>query len=50
MIVDPWGEIVGELGGEGEGVLVADIDISAVADARGRVPALAERAHIFVIR
>jgi predicted amidohydrolase len=41
MIVDPWGTIVGELGGEGEGVLVADIDPNAVAEARGRVPALA---------
>jgi predicted amidohydrolase len=41
MIVDPWGKILGQLGGEGEGVLVADIDPEAVAEARGRVPALA---------
>ncbi|MBI4923670.1 MAG: carbon-nitrogen hydrolase family protein [Devosia nanyangense] len=41
MIVDPWGKILGELGGEGAGVLVADIDPEAVAEARGRVPALA---------
>jgi predicted amidohydrolase len=41
MIIDPWGRILGEHGGEGEGVLVADIDIKAVAEARGRVPALA---------
>jgi predicted amidohydrolase len=41
MIVDPWGKIVGELGGEGPGVLVADIVAKAVAEARGRVPALA---------
>jgi len=41
MIIDPWGKIIGELGGEGEGVLVADIDAKAVAEARGRVPALA---------
>ncbi|MEO6015130.1 MAG: carbon-nitrogen hydrolase family protein [Devosia sp.] len=41
MIVDPWGNILGRLGGEGAGVLVADIDIKAVAEARGRVPALA---------
>ena len=41
MIIDPWGKILGELGGEGEGVLVADIDLAAVAEARGRVPALA---------
>jgi predicted amidohydrolase len=41
MIVDPWGRILGQLGGDGPGVLVADLDLSAVADARGRVPALA---------
>ncbi len=41
MIVDPWGKIVGELGGEGAGILVADIDPKAVAEVRSRVPALA---------
>lgn len=41
MIVDPWGKILGQLGGNGPGVLVADIDTAAVAEARGRVPALA---------
>ena len=41
MIIDPWGKILGQLGGTGAGVLVADIDLATVADARGRVPALA---------
>ena len=41
MIVDPWGKILGQLGGEGAGVLVAEIDPKAVAEARGRIPALA---------
>ena len=41
MVVDPWGRILGQLGAEGEGVLCADIDVRAVAEARGRVPALA---------
>jgi len=41
MIVDPWGKILGELDGETPGVLVTDIDPAAVAEARGRVPALA---------
>jgi predicted amidohydrolase len=41
LVVDPWGKIIGELGSEGEGVLVADLDLKAVAEARGRVPALA---------
>ncbi len=41
MIVDPWGCVLGQLGGDGAGVLVADIDLAAVAEARGRLPALA---------
>ena len=41
MIIDPWGKVLGQLGGEGPGVLVAEIDPGAVAEARGRVPALA---------
>jgi predicted amidohydrolase len=41
MIVDPWGKVLGELGGQEPGVLVADIDPKAVAEARERVPALA---------
>jgi predicted amidohydrolase len=41
MVIDPWGKVIASLGGEGEGVLVADLDLGAVAEARGRVPALA---------
>ena len=49
MVVDPWGTIMGELGGDGPGVLVADIDVKAVAEARAQVPALAN-AREFAIR
>lgn len=41
MIIDPWGRIVTELGGDGPGIAIADIELSAVDDARGKVPALA---------
>ncbi len=41
MIIDPWGRVMGELGSAGPGVRVVDIDLKAVAEARGRVPALA---------
>ncbi len=41
MIIDPWGRIVAQLGGDGPGVAVAEIDLGAVAEARGKVPALA---------
>lgn len=40
MVIDPWGRVLVELGGDGPGIALADIDPSAVADARGKVPAL----------
>jgi predicted amidohydrolase len=41
MIVDPWGAIVAEIEGDAPGVIVADLDLTRVAEARDRVPALA---------
>jgi predicted amidohydrolase len=40
LIVDPWGAVIAEMDGTSTGVLVADIDLSKVAEARGRVPSL----------
>lgn len=40
MIVDPWGKVLARLGGDGPGVAIADVDPAAVAEARGKVPAL----------
>ncbi|CDZ41968.1 Carbon-nitrogen family hydrolase [Neorhizobium galegae bv. officinalis] len=40
MIVDPWGKVLASAGGTGEGVVLADIDIAAVAAARGKIPNL----------
>lgn len=40
LIVSPWGEIIAELEGTEPGLLVADIDLSEVADARRRIPSL----------
>jgi deaminated glutathione amidase len=39
VIVDPWGRILAE-GGTEPGVILAEIDLSLVADARARIPAL----------
>jgi predicted amidohydrolase len=39
LIVDPWGEIIAEASIE-PGVVVADIDVAAVATARQRIPSL----------
>lgn len=40
MIVDPWGRIVAEAGGEGPEIIHAEIDLSAVAEARKKIPNL----------
>lgn len=41
MIVDPWGKIIAQLRHDQPGFIVADIDRGKVADARARIPALA---------
>jgi predicted amidohydrolase len=41
MIIDPWGAVIAKLDHDEPGVAVADIDPARVADARGRVPSLA---------
>ena len=39
LIVDPWGCVLAD-GGDGEGVILAEIDPAEVANARARIPAL----------
>jgi len=39
IIVDPWGKVLAEAGDE-PGVIMAEIDLAAVGDARGKIPAL----------
>ena len=39
LIVDPWGRVLAEAGTE-PGVILAEIEVGGVADARGRIPAL----------
>jgi predicted amidohydrolase len=41
LVIDPWGRIVAELDHDSPGVLVAEIAPELVADARERIPALA---------
>ncbi|CDZ52386.1 carbon-nitrogen hydrolase family protein [Neorhizobium galegae] len=40
MVVDPWGKVLASAGGTGEGIVLAEIDIAAVAAARGKIPNL----------
>jgi predicted amidohydrolase len=39
LVVDPWGEVVAD-GGDAPGVVLAEIDLDRVAEARGRIPSL----------
>lgn len=39
LVVSPWGEVLSD-GGEDKGISFAEIDTDAVAEARGRIPAL----------
>ena len=39
LIVDPWGTVLAD-GGDGEGVVLAEIDPAKVAEARAKIPAL----------
>ncbi len=48
MIIDPWGKVLAEAGPIGEAVIVADLDTSQVATARGRIPNL-RNARDFVL-
>ncbi|KKB78377.1 hypothetical protein VW35_12160 [Devosia soli] len=41
LVIDPWGRIVGELDHDEPGILAVEIDPKAVAEARQRIPALA---------
>jgi predicted amidohydrolase len=39
LIVDPWGGLLAD-GGDGEGVILAEIDPAKLAEARARIPSL----------
>lgn len=43
MIVDPWGDVLAQQAEDGEGVVLAELDLARMADVRQRLPALAHR-------
>ena len=49
MIVDPWGRVLAEADHDEPGVIVADLDLSAAAAARRKVPNL-DNAREFTVR
>lgn len=40
LVIDPWGKVVAEKADEEPGILMADLDVTKVADARAKIPAL----------
>jgi deaminated glutathione amidase len=42
-VIDPWGEVIADAGGEGEGVAIAEIDPNRLAQVRRDLPALQHR-------
>jgi len=46
LVVDPWGEVLLDMGGEEPGLCLCDIDLSRIAEVRAQVPSLANRRNI----
>ena len=46
LVVDPWGEVLLDMGGDSPGLAFCDIDLRRVTDVRAQVPALANRRPI----
>jgi predicted amidohydrolase len=46
LVVDPWGKVLLDMGGEGPGLGFAEIDQAAVAEVRRRLPAIWHRRPI----
>ena len=45
LVVDPWGELLLDMG-EDEGLALVNLDPARIAEARGRIPAVAHRRPI----
>ncbi|HSJ77180.1 MAG TPA: carbon-nitrogen hydrolase family protein [Erythrobacter sp.] len=43
LVIDPWGEVLLDMGGEAPGLAFCDIDLGRIAEVRAQVPALANR-------
>lgn len=46
LVIDPWGEVMLDMGGEEPGLAFCDIDPDRIAQARRQVPSLANRREI----
>jgi len=46
LVVDPWGDVVLDMGGEGPGLGFAELDPARIAEVRAQLPSLANRREI----
>jgi deaminated glutathione amidase len=46
LVVDPWGDVVLDMGGEGPGLAFAELDLARLAAVREQLPSLANRRKI----
>ena len=46
LVIDPWGEVLLDMGGEAGGVGLVDLDLARIDEVRGRVPSVAHRRPI----
>ena len=46
LVVDPWGEVLLDMGGEEPGLCFCEIDLGRIAEVRSQVPSLANRREI----
>ena len=46
LVVDPWGEVLLDMGAERPGIGFCDIDLARIAEVRAQVPSLANRREI----
>ncbi len=46
LVVDPWGEVLLDMGGEGPGLGFCDIDLERIKEVRGQLPSLANKREI----
>ena len=48
LVVDPWGEVLVDMGGEGAGLAFAEISPARIAEARAQIPSLANAREITI--
>ena len=46
LVVDPWGDVLLDMGGEGPGLAFCDIDMGRIAEVRSQIPSLANKREI----